>query len=80
MPAFRLPPHARKIIISTTLAVGIVLSGCTADHLRQVGRSASPCRVDAVLYCDMDFDGEIEKCRCEWRQDVRYMLRNVGRR
>lgn len=70
----------KKVISMMLATVAMFLSGCAIDRIREVGQPASECRVDSVLYCDVDIQLDIETCRCVRRGELRDALRNLARR
>ena len=70
--------HARRTVISTTLAVAMLMVGCAVDTTPGIGRSASPCGMNAVLYCDLA--PHVDKCQCFRHSELRDMMRALSRR
>lgn len=69
----------RMKIIPLAAALAILLSGCVLEPARSAGRTASPCGMGALLYCEVGLQLDIESCHCARRSDLRYSLRNLGR-
>lgn len=72
----------RTIIPMLVMAAALSLSACAADRIDPGGRPVAGCRMNAVLYCDVDvhLGMSVEKCHCMRRSEIRGMLRNLAMR
>lgn len=83
MRAFRVltGSHVRKAVVTAGAAAVMYLAGCAMERLPESVRAPSACRINAVLYCEVDaaLGMSEQKCRCVRSRDLRDRLRGLSR-
>lgn len=75
------PSSVRHTLIAAGGAVAVFLAGCAMQPLPDLVRTRSACRINSVLYCDVDVHvgvGE-QQCRCIRSRELRDVLRSFSR-